>query len=274
MARRKAQGPSVSFFAFQDIITSVVGIFVLITLIMMVELVTRKASASGSNQAVEDTFSAVIVELQQQYEALEARSAKLDTMAKKIGSVQVFNRDEVTKELQASIQSLNEQLERTERRNQEIQRVIDEQKKLQSDLQMEVRNRSPDREELEKLRKDLEKLDTRLAKLNTQEPLIYKSQSLDGRNVVVLEITSREIAILDLAGDTRVTLRGRYFAGEFKDWMRKQTISRNHFFLLIRPGGSDNFQQIREVLDNSKASYGYDVLDMEKSLQLRSEAMR
>ena len=113
MARRKAQGPSVSFFAFQDIITSVVGIFVLITLIMMVELVTRKASASGSNQAVEDTFSAVIVELQQQYEALEARSAKLDTMAKKIGSVQVFNRDEVTKELQASIQSLNEQLERT-----------------------------------------------------------------------------------------------------------------------------------------------------------------
>lgn len=274
MARRKAQGPSVSFFAFQDIITSVVGIFVLITLIMMVELVTRKASASGSNQAVDDTFSAVIVELQQQYEALEARSAKLDTMAKKIGSVQVFNRDEVTKELQASIQSLNEQLERTERRNQEIQRVIDEQKKLQSDLQMEVRNRSPDREELEKLRKDLEKLDTRLAKLNTQEPLIYKSQSLDGRNVVVLEITSREIAILDLAGDTRVTLRGRYFAGEFKDWMRKQTISRNHFFLLIRPGGSDNFQQIREVLDNSKASYGYDVLDMEKSLQLRSEAMR
>ena len=274
MARRKAQGPSVSFFAFQDIITSVVGIFVLITLIMMVELVTRKASASGSNQAVEDTFSAVIVELQQQYEALEARSAKLDTMAKKIGSVQVFNRDEVTKELQASIQSLNEQLERTERRNQEIQRVIDEQKKLQSDLQMEVKNRSPDREELEKLRKDLEKLDTRLAKLNTQEPLIYKSQSLDGRNVVVLEITSSEIAILDLAGDTRVTLRGRYFAGEFKDWMRKQTISRNHFFLLIRPGGSDNFQQIREVLDNSKASYGYDVLDMEKSLQLRSEAMR
>ena len=93
MGRRKAQGPSVSFFAFQDIITSVVGIFVLITLIMMVDLVTRKASASSSKKFVEDTYSSAIADLELQLQELQSQSSKLDAMSAKVGNVQVFNKD-------------------------------------------------------------------------------------------------------------------------------------------------------------------------------------
>ena len=99
MSRRRAQGPSVSFFAFQDIITSVVGIFVLITLIMMVDLVRRTGSSSASQELVADTFSVAIADLEMQLEQIAKRSRELDVLASKIGAVQVFNKDEIAKDL-------------------------------------------------------------------------------------------------------------------------------------------------------------------------------
>ena len=45
MARRRSVGPGVSFFAFQDIITAVVGIFILVTLLLVLELAQRVETA-------------------------------------------------------------------------------------------------------------------------------------------------------------------------------------------------------------------------------------
>jgi len=274
MGRRKAQGPSVSFFAFQDIITSVVGIFVLITLIMMVDLVTRKASANSSKKFVEDTYSSAIAELELQLQELQTQSGKLDAMSVKVGNVQVFNKEEISKDLKASIRSLNQQIERTEKRNQEIQRVIDAQNKVLSDLQIEMQKKSPDREELAKLLKDLEKLDSKIGELDSEEPLIFKSQSLDGRTVVVVEISRNELSILDLASEQRQTYQGLNLVKDFVSWIGANRVGKYHFFVLIRPGAAQKFLEIRQKLEASGASYGYDLIDQSRSLKLRSEAQR
>jgi hypothetical protein len=274
MGRRKAQGPSVSFFAFQDIITSVVGIFVLITLIMMVDLVTRKASASSSKKFVEDTYSSAIADLELQLQEVQSQSSKLDAMSAKVGNVQVFNKEEVAKDLKASIQSLNQQIERTERRNQEIQRVIDAQNKVLSDLQIEMQKKSPDREELAKLLKQLEKLDSKIGELDSEDPLIFKSQSLEGRTVVVVDISASELSILDLDSEQRKTSRGLSLKKDFESWIQANRTGKYHYFLLIRPGGARTFSEIRQSLDTIGASYGYDVLDQSRSLKLRSEVQK
>lgn len=274
MSRRRAQGPSVSFFAFQDIITSVVGIFVLITLIMMVDLVRKTGSASASQQRVADTFSAAIADLQMQLEQIEKRSKELDVLASKIGAVQVFNKDEIAKDLRASIQSLDEQIERTEQRNREIQRIIDSQTKAQTDLQIETQKRSPDRDELARLLKQLEKLDSKIGELDLDEPLVFKSQPLDGRSVVVIDVTGTEAIVLDLQADQRSTMRGLSLERDFKSWMKSHAKGSYHYFLLIRPGGASNFETLRAILVNNSASYGYDVLEQDRALKLRSEVLK
>lgn len=274
MSRRRAQGPSVSFFAFQDIITSVVGIFVLITLIMMVDLVRKTGSSSATQQRVADTFSAAIADLQMQLEQIEKRSKELDVLASKIGAVQVFNKDEIAKDLRASIQSLDEQIERTEQRNREIQRIIDSQTKAQTDLQIETQKRSPDRDELAKLLKQLEKLDSKIGEMDLDEPLVFKSQPLDGRSVVVIDVTSTEAIVLDLQADQRSTMRGQSLERDFKSWMKSHAKGSYHYFLLIRPGGASNFETLRAILVNNSASYGYDVLDQDRALKLRSEVLK
>lgn len=274
MSRRRAQGPSVSFFAFQDIITSVVGIFVLITLIMMVDLVRKTGSSSASQQRVADTFSAAIADLQMQLEQIEKRSKELDVLASKIGAVQVFNKDEIAKDLRASIQSLDEQIERTEQRNREIQRIIDSQTNAQTDLQIETQKRSPDRDELARLLKQLEKLDSKIGELDLDEPLVFKSQPLDGRSVVVIDVTGTEAIVLDLQADQRSTMRGLSLERDFKSWMKSHAKGSYHYFLLIRPGGASNFETLRAILVNNSASYGYDVLEKDRALKLRSEVLK
>ncbi len=274
MSRRKASGPSVSFFAFQDIITSVVGIFVLITLIMMVELVQRKGSTPASTKLLEDSHSSVIADLMLQVEKLESRSKKLDSISTKIGSVQVFNKDEIAKELRASIQSLNEQIERTDQRKREIQRIIDSQIKLQASLQSETVQRSRDREELAKLLKELGRLDSKIGEMDSDAPLIFKSKSLDGRTVVVVDVARDETVLLDLDADRRTTIRGKDSEREFKNWIAKHSKGNFHYFLLIRPNGASNFDTLRSSLDESGASYGYDLLDQDRTIRLRSEVIK
>lgn len=274
MSRRKASGPSVSFFAFQDIITSVVGIFVLITLIMMVELVQRKGPTPASKKLLEDSHSSVIADLMLQVEKLESRSKKMDSISTKIGSVQVFNKDEIAKELRASIQSLNEQIERTDQRKREIQKIIDSQIKLQASLQRETIQRSRDREELAKLLKDLERLDSKISELDSDAPLIFKSKSLDGRTVVIVDVARDETVLLDLEADRRTTIRGKDLEREFKNWIAKHSKGNFHYFLLIRPNGASNFDTLRSSLDESGASYGYDLLDQDRTIRLRSEVIK
>ena len=271
MSRRKAQGPSVSFFAFQDIITSVVGIFVLITLIMMIDLVTRTQSSSQARKAFEDTFSSAIADLQEQLAELETRSNKLDAMSSQLGNIQAFNKEEIEKELQASIQSTNEQIERVERRNREIQRVIDGQDKVKSELQIEIQKRSPDREELERLLKQLEKTQSTLEELQTDEPLVFKSQNLQGRTIVIVDIYANKLVLLDLAKDNRQEISGGDLVGRFRTWSRSRNLNTIHFFLLVRPFAASTFDSVREALDAANASYGYDLIDQKQTVKLRSE---
>lgn len=271
MSRRKAQGPSVSFFAFQDIITSVVGIFVLITLIMMVDLVTKTNSSAKVRDVFEDVYTAAIDDLQEQLAKLETRSEQLDLAATNFGNVQVFNKDEIAKELESSIQSLNQQVERTERRNQEIQRVIENQDEVKSDLQVEIQKRSPDREELERLLKQLEKLDSKIQNLQTDESLVFKSQDLQGRRIVIIEVHANKLVLLDLAKDSRSEISGGDINSKFQSWLNGQSVGGIHCFVLIRPFAAGTFGSVRSALNGAGVSYGYDLMDQKRILKLRSE---
>lgn len=271
MARRKAQGPTLSFFAFQDIITSVVGILVLITLIMIVELVTRTRSSSQVQRDYEDTFSSTIADLKSQLTLLENRSSQLDEVASKMGNVQAFNKDEVEKELQASIRLFNEQISVTEEKNRKIQNVIEQQEKTKRKLENEMVNRSSDQQELEGLLKQLKAIDSKIDELATDTPMVYKSMNLMGRTIVVVEIHPKKLVILDLVNDRREEITSKDIEGAFKTWVRRRSVDKVHFLLLVRPYSTEIFHAIRGVMESSNASYGYDLADQNRNLKLRSE---
>lgn len=75
--RRKLSGPGVSFFAFQDIITAVVGIFILITLIMILELLEKVDAASRTPAGDAAAITRVIDQTRADADAIEAKMQQI-----------------------------------------------------------------------------------------------------------------------------------------------------------------------------------------------------
>ena len=71
---RKNSAPSISFFAFQDIITSVVGIFVLITLILAVKLAVKATERLSTEKPVAENLSKVVELMQSEVDTLKNRA--------------------------------------------------------------------------------------------------------------------------------------------------------------------------------------------------------
>ena len=272
MARRRQHGPSVSFFAFQDIITSVVGIFVLITLIMMVDLVSRKSSSASTAGAAEDTLSSVISDMQSEIQELQARSEYLFQRGKKVAGVQSLNKEEIREDMEKRLRSLNEQLQRAESKNRDIEKTIDAQLSEKKRLQIESMNRAPEREELKNLLAKLEFLETKIGELSTEDPLVFKNVNLMGRTVVVIDMEPKKIIALNLASDQRSEFSGAARFTQFENWAKGLPVSKLHFFLLVRPGATSSHTKVQEYLESVNASFGFDLLQDGKTIKLRSEA--
>lgn len=84
MARRGSAAPPISLFSFQDIITSVAGIIIFLTLMMAVELVQHAndsppVQTSKLNTELSETVSAQLEEIKRLEDRLNVGQKQLDT---------------------------------------------------------------------------------------------------------------------------------------------------------------------------------------------------
>jgi len=268
---RKNSAPSVSFFAFQDIITSVVGIFVLITLIMMIELVSKKIEGQSIGDQVADTMSNTIALLESDLVQLQQRASDLTQRSSAIAGVQRFNADEVKADLETELKRNDEQAKRFETLNQQSRRVLIAAESDLDRLQQESAESEQDRDELKKLIGKLQYLDTLVGQITADDVMIFRNSSLNGREVTVVDLQPREITVLDLSGSNRVVFSGMDRITKFMSWADKRSPGTSHFLLLVRPGGTGTFDNCRRHLDSIGASYGFDVVSSERALKMRSE---
>lgn len=270
MARKKS-APSVSFFAFQDIITSVVGIFVLITLIMMIELVSKKIEGQSSGNQVADTMSKTVALLESELAQLRQRASELSQQSSAVAGIQRFNVEEVRADLEKEIQRNEEQTKRFEALNQQSRRVLVAAETELDQLQQQSASSEQDRTELKKLIDKLEYLDTLVGQVTSEEAMIFRNSPLNGRDVTVVDIQEREITLLDLSSGKRLSFSGIDRIVNFIAWVDQKPMASSHFLLLVRPGGTGAFSTCKEHLNDNGVSYGYDVISNDRTLKMRSE---
>lgn len=248
MGRKKKGGPAVSLFAFQDIITSVTGIMLLVTMMLALELVRRKEQAppvqtERTSQSLDEAVAAnqrAIEQLQREL-ADDAALPEFDdeTMRRKIAE-------------------LNDKLAIASRQAAEIER----RRSAVAEMQDRVADSSvstPSPEQIEDDREQLQRTEQELEELHQSNRIIFNRAIGESKSPWLIEVDGSGLRVAEVG----VAAPPQSFADPtgLADWASMQDPGGVYFVILLKPSGILLFDPLKQELESIGFEIGYDLLD-------------
>ncbi len=282
--RRQTRKPGVSFFAFQDIITAVVGIFILITLIMVLELLEKVDAAARTPAGDAATIERLIDQTRADADAIEAELASSRERQSRENRA-------IAMSAWASEEELQKQLEEQGRRNRQLSEQVTAVRRQLEDAQSRLKAATLQADaEVRDIESQIEAMQSTLADINErteglkgEDSPLYNDTLADGRALVIIRLgdhpdSSRQISMRE--GD-RQTDRSFNEIDSLIDAIKRRDARRSHYMVLIAPGGAKDFQGLREYFDSTYQTslfgrqetdgsirYGFDVIGSENDIKL------
>lgn len=257
MARRHRSSPF-SLFSFQDIITSVTGIIILLTLILALELVTRDPSAPGgsspdNSERLRQEIAKATEESARLEEVLERGAARVQELA--AASPQQLARakrefEQEVRRLEAEVEQLVQQAGASSREKEEAIAKSED--------------REDEHKELKRLEATLKSLAEKLKDLKRTDRLIYNLSRDTGKRAWLVDVSPDKLATAPLGEAVPPTLfegsSASARARSFIDFTKLRDPKTEYFVFLIRPSAVDTFADIRSKLESSGFDIGFDVI--------------
>lgn len=271
MRSRKSSINTVSFFAFQDIITSVVGIFVLITLIMILELVETKIGSKSSRVTVPAEMIARVAEMEQEVAKLGQLHERLQANAHVAAGRNAFTIEEELAALTRQQRDIDSELNVAVTRSEKLKKQLEDARQTAKQLQSREKDLANKRDEAKSLataQQDTAKVG---AILEIEKPLIFRDQTEQGRYLVLVLLEKDAIQITDAqtGKSERFTRSDR--ERDFQAWLKKIDLKTRQFLLIVKPSGESDFEKVRKALTSQHAMYGFDVAGEDQKFRLRSQ---
>lgn len=262
MGRRRGGAPPISLFSFQDIITSVTGIMILVTLMMAVELAMRpqktKAVVPMSTAHVE-VLRTTMAEAAKEVEQLRARHERGTQALKEVAAISAS-------ELQAEARELERILERLQREANELeQKKQDVQNRKEAADKNKV-DREADRRKTDELVEKIKEMEEQLAKLKQQNRVVYNPAPGSSKSAWLVEIAGNRVLAAELEKPEKPQVFDQPTRlADFLAWARGRDRRREYFVLLVKPSGIEAFTQIHVQLKQAGFDLGFDLLSAEQS---------
>lgn len=279
---RRDSAPKLSFFAFQDIITSVSGILILVVLILATDLEQASTStgrATPQELALEQQLEALLVERNRVID-------RLQNLREALASADVLPS---ASKLAADIAELKQQIESTTKQMVDGKQAMAaaEAAIREQDLKLGL---NKTREEVDALRQKNEELAfkdaterSKLAELERRVALaqsqLLRVRAREGQLWFIPEpSTDQREPILVVVGDGGINVdrfdkadsRSTYSAGAAAAGLQSylKQLSKNHQFIvfLVRPSGIELFRRLRDQTRNAGFQTGYDAVGEDKKI--------
>lgn len=292
MSRRgRSTGSPISLFSFQDIITSVTAIMILLVLILTLELITRM---NLKGVAAEDQH--VASELHQSLESLRTRLEDLQSAAadakqaatraarQSLKDVEADRRrtERSSDVLSTTIASLESQLKtaRLKRRSAETDLVqaertkpltAREQDKATRDLNtaaMLERHNEAEQKRQEETEKELAESPTLVS------TLVYNPPPGESLQPHLVEISKAGIAVIG-RNDSGVQVFGWGVLGPpgaFTKWLSERNKKAEYIVLMLRPSGLDKLEATREAIRTQGLELGVELVSEDMDIVLADDA--
>lgn len=254
MRGRKRSANVVSFFAFQDIITAVTGVLVLVTLILALSVTLSTPTVVANSQepieAVEsDEIERLREEIKQQLQRFE-QLLELDRIALLNDPEQLRRQiDQARADLQRAQDDLAQARQSLENRRSELEIEQGELAAMAERLGMQ----------------DLEaraaELQDQLRQLEASNRVVFNFRDLRGKSAWLIDLAQDRIQVAQVA----VAEPPRVFDAREIDqviaWMETLDARNTHLVLFVRPGTLAAYERLSEAARLLGVSMGFEVLD-------------
>jgi hypothetical protein len=267
MSRRGRGGTPISLFAFQDIITSVTGIMILITLILALEVIQKREGspqnrtkqlteelqqAVQQSAAVKSTMSAAQAEIEHLRSSLKSSETELlDSV--KVDAAQVARQladlAELNKLLEAELAASNRSVQEAEVASQSMEET--------------KKSKAQDHQDLEKINETVQQKLAELQKLRQANRVIFNTSQSGPKTPWLVELGTDKI----LAAEAGKKVPPQTFASPaaFVAWSRKQNRASQYFVLLVKPATITQFETVRQNLEKAGFDVGFDLLKADQT---------
>lgn len=241
-----------SLFAFQDIITSVTGIMVLVTLTLALELLQRTEGAPAEKTAeVVSQLQAAVLDNQDRIQQLNQRLARgkeaLDKLAR-------FDRGQVRRQLE-DLRKLNQELDQ---QMEQVAREREDALRRKREIEAEKRRRASDPQTLQELLARAEQRREQIEKLRKSNRTIFNPTPGQAKNPWLVEVSAESFTVAQWGKSAPPQLFRS--SGQLKSFVAGRDRGSEYFVLLVKPDGIENFARAHHVFREAGFDVGFDLL--------------
>lgn len=271
MKRRRVR-PNVSLFAFQDIITSVVGIFVLITLIMVLELAQTVADAgTATMESVSQALLDSLAMMEQEVDQLQDEYDQLSEAQGKLAGSNRFNREQQLADAQQQAEQAKRAIERTIEMTEETQQSLVDAKKFEEQLLAEGQAVEAEQQQILDLQDKQQEVQRYSSIMEIEKPIVFRDQTDHGRAVVLVRLEDSHILINDSASRDSHDFSGGSRTKDFQSWLSRVDLTKRQILLIVKSSSVADFEPVQEALSSERAVWGFDVAANDQNFRLRYE---
>jgi regulator of replication initiation timing len=251
VSRRSKRESAFSLFAFQDIITAVTGIMLLITLLLTLELIGRqdRASQAAASQAISPDIVATEDEINQLASQVDALRKQHKEMVSVNTLLAKYDDKQLSTELENTRRTNTKTSEEIEKLKKKLHSAVTEQEKVKE---------SKDNEILKQLNEKIEKTKVKLKEIQKSSRIFVRTAESSSKTNWLIEISKNGLKVAQMG---KVSVPNSFTeAYSFKRWLGGRNNSSDHFVLLVKAGGISLYNEISVLLDHEGYSKGSDIL--------------
>lgn len=271
--RRKSASPF-SLFAFQDIITSVCGIIVLVTLLLTLELSMRVVSEEVKSSPEAEEYERLQTELEELKSQLQEVTVALNDEQRKLRDIPRELRETTVGELEDKSQRVQNEIDEIQKVNEENERKIKEAKEKLAEKQKADEEKAHENDDLHEqiahLKEELSRYRRDAEKNRNEHTVIYTNNDKNRKPYLVdIRESSIQVALISDSDRDKVSFQGEEYLSDFFKWAGSKDEHKYYFVLVIRPSGILAGGLIEYILNKAdRHKYGIDMISEDQKIDV------
>lgn len=248
MAKRRHPPSAFSLFAFQDIITAVTGIMLLICLILALELINRvEAAPPATSTGQDEDIEAKIAKLEGQIAALNERMRESDRGLGELPTLDPRTLESKLDDLRFDISELEDEIDKAK---QERRRLEEEHGDATADADAKSQGHN---DRVNGIKDAIDDIDKKQKALEGGETIVFRTRSVS-KETWVVEISDQFTAAPLGKSQEPIVFRS---VSQFVPWANRLNPSRTAFLFVVKPNGIERYTTASDaLLENTDLAVG------------------